>query len=205
MSQQSIKKNILTFPYISFRFQEKKLYVEIETERLYIRSYEDRDFENCIRLYSDPMITKYFDHGVPRTRKEVEDLIDERGNKYFNKGEPFGLFSLFYKENNAFIGQADLFPTEEPGTVEVGCILQKKFQHQGLGTEAVKALIVDYVNELNSRKYTYKGFSILKVLGTVHPKNTPSNKLVRKCGMRADKFQERFGNPRIWYFYKVRN
>ncbi len=196
--QQLLFKNLQSPCSILFKIEDNKLRVEIETERLYIRSYNEKDLNDCILLYGDPTITKHFDHGIPRTETEVKELIKDRGSKYFDNGEPFGLFSLFFKETGNFIGQADLFPTSIPTTLEIGCILQNEFQHQGLGTEAVKALIVDYINELNK-----KGFAIDTVMGTVHPENIASNKLVKKCGMKANKFQERFGNPRIWYYYKV--
>lgn len=188
---------------ISIQQNNQKISATIETERLIIESYKDRDFQNCIQLYGDREITRYFDHGKPRTYIEVQQLIEERGKKYFENGEPFGLFSLFLKEDGRFIGQADLFPTDEPGVLEIGCILLKQFQRMKYGTEAVKALIIDYIDDLIHRNIKDRGMSLYKILGTVHPDNLPSNMLVRKCGMQVNKFQERFGNPRIWYYYEI--
>ncbi|MFZ0565209.1 MAG: GNAT family N-acetyltransferase [Chlamydiales bacterium] len=188
-------------PKISFNFQYHELQVKIETQRLYICSYQDNDFENCVSLYGNKEITKYFDHGKARSRVEVENLISERGKTYFIKGQPFGLFSVFSKYSMNFMGQVDLVPTNELGTVEIGCILHKQYQDQNFGTESVIALAVHYVDELNFRNIKFNGKAICKVMGTVHPKNVPSNKILKKLGMTFDKYEERFGNPRLWYSY----
>ncbi len=104
-------------PRISFQLDGNELFVEMETDNLYVRSYKDEDFENCVLLYGDEGITKFFDHGKPRSRKEVEDYVAQRGRRYFNRGEPFGLFSIFDKQDMSFMGQVDLLPTGEPGVV----------------------------------------------------------------------------------------
>ncbi len=186
---------------ISFHFSFKSLQVQIETERLYIHSYRDNDFENCLSLYGDQEITKYFDYGKPLSRDEVNQLILEKGHKYFAKGEPYGLFSIFNKEDMSFIGQFDLMPIGEPGVVEIGCILHNQSQNQGFCTEIIKTFINDYIEELNYRNFKCNGLSIIKVIATAHPKNNASNKIVKKIGMAFEKFEKRFGNPRLWYSY----
>jgi [ribosomal protein S5]-alanine N-acetyltransferase len=186
-------------PHISFHFERDSLQVEIETGRLFICSYRDSDFENCVSLYSDKEITKYFDYGNARTRNEVTAIVQEKAIKYFSQGKPFGLFSIFRKNDMAFIGQIDLLPSEEPGVLEIGFILHKQYQNQGFCTEAAKALIFEYVEELNSKAFKYNGIPISKIIATVHPENKSSRKLLQKIGMTLNKIQERFGNIRLWY------
>lgn len=192
---------IASYPIISLHNDNSALKVEIETDRLYIRSYLEEDFENYVSLYGDTEITKYFDHGKPRSRLETEKLIEETGNKYFREGEPFGSFSIFDKKTMAFIGQVDLVPCEEPGSVEIGCILCRPYQGMGYSKEAIRALVVDYVNELNNKNFNSKYLPIEKVIATAHPDNAASHKIVKGLEMKFDKFQERFGNPRLWYSY----
>lgn len=187
-----------------FLSEEKSgVQVEIETPRLLIRSYQANDFENCLALYGNPKVTKFFDHGKPRSKEEVRDLVREKGVKYFKKQKPFGLFSIFLKNSMTFIGQIDLLPSEKPGVVEIGFILFTKYQNKGFGSEAVKAFLTDYINELNAKGYTCRGSVIKEVMATVHPSNIPSKKLMEKMGMQFKKFQDRFGAPRLWYSYKL--
>ena len=194
-----ITEKSLSKPIISFQFTRDALTVSIETERLLILSYQENDFENCVNLYGDRLITKYFDHGVPRSRTEVKELIFEKTHKYFTRKHPYGLFSIFLKEKMLFIGQIDLLPMECPKTLEVGFILRKEFHNQGFCLEAVKALIFDYVDEINNRLFDDDSSQVNKIVATVHPENFSSRKVLIKCGMSIEKFQERFGNPRLWY------
>lgn len=181
---------------ITFSMEKESLYIEIETENLYIRSYNNNDFDLCFQLYSDPKITKYFDFGVPRTKSEIINLT-EKGRSFFENKQPFGLFSIFLKNTKSFIGQVDLFPTDRVDTVEIGCILFKEFQGKGYGTESVKAIIFDLVKKINLSGLLEN--QIKKVMGTVHPKNIASQTVVKKCGMEPYKVKTRFNNPRVWY------
>jgi ribosomal-protein-alanine N-acetyltransferase len=183
----------------SFRFKSNDLQVAIETERLLIHSYKDTDFEDCISLYGNEAIIKYFDHGKARTNHEVESLVYEKGSKYFSQGKPFGLFSIFHKETKVFIGQIDFLPSDELGVIEVGFILHAHYHNQGFCSEAVKSIIFDYVETLNNGNFQCDELPINKVMATVHPKNASSRKVLLKAGMTLEKIQDRFGQPRLWY------
>ena len=193
-------ENTKTFcPLITFNCINNTVRVEIETERLYIRSYKDEDLENCIKLYGDQSLTKYFDDGRPKSRHEVIKLTDENGKKFFETGAPFGLFSIFLKSDMSFIGQIDLIPLDAPETVEIGCIFDRKYHNQGYPGEALRAFLFSYVKKLNHQGYTYHGMSIKKVIATVHPANKASKRLVHNLGMTFEKIEERFGHPRLWF------
>ncbi len=200
-----VAKKLAVKSKVDFIYKGKELFVGIQTDRLYIRSYRPEDFKDCVALYGDPTITQYFDHGRSRSRNEVEELIHEKGNKYFLQGEPFGLFSIFYKDDMSFLGQIDLLPSDEPGEVEIGFILHEKFQNQGFCTEAVRAFLFDFVEEINNHGFKCKGMPITRVIATAHPENEPSKALLKKVGMTLDKFQERFSSPRLWYSYPLTN
>lgn len=175
--------------------------VEIETRRLYIRSYDARDYENCISLYGDEKLTKYFDGGKPRSKNEVENLVNEKGVKYFRDGIPFGLFSIFNKENMTFIGQIDLIPFDNKGTVEIGFILLREYHNQGFCQEATRAFILDYVNELNRSPFKFFQIPITKIVATTHPENYASKRVMEYVGMNFEKSLNRFNQPRLMFSY----
>lgn len=185
--------------HIAFRTTSNYLRVYIHTKRLIIRSYQDVDFENVISLYSDECIMKYFDHGQPRTKTELEHLIAEKGEKYFSRGQPFGLFSIFCKNSGAFIGQVDFMPFEEVGVAEIGFILHWKYHNQGFCSEVVRAMLFDYVKALHKKHFVCNELPIRKVIATVHPENNASRRVIENFGMTFDKAQKRFGHPRLWY------
>lgn len=184
---------------VLFAREDNGLKVTIETKRLIIRSYQDSDFDDCAKLYENEKLTKFFDHCKPRSRQEIQELINSK-IKYFSNFEPFGLFSIFRKKDGAFIGQVDLMPFEEPGVVEVGCIFDRNYHNQGFCPEAIRAILFDYVNALNANGYTSKGEVIYKILATAHPKNHASKRIIKNLGMVFEKMEERFGHPRLWFY-----
>ena len=173
--------------------------ITIATGRCLIESYKTKDYSKCLALYGDPLISKYFDHGKPKSEEEIKQLIKDRSEKFLKAGVPLGLFSIFDKFSGEFIGQCDLFPAEEPGTLEVGCILSKPYQNKGIGTEVVRTLIHDYVTFLNVNGITYNGRAFERIIGTAHPNNKASNGLIHKLGMTFEKEEMRFGHPRGWF------
>lgn len=200
--QDQILENIKK-PLIKFFDKNGHVKVEIETSRLVIRSYDNSDFENCLALYGDPIVTKLFDFGKPFTKEEVLELVLEKGHSLFRKKIPLGLFSIFLKEDMSFVGQVDLMPFTESGTLEIGCILHRRYQGQGIGTEVVMIFLENYIDELNKRGYKYHGRPFKRVIATAHPKNVASNALIKHLGFTFNRFEERFGKPRLWYTYKV--
>lgn len=191
---QQTKKNIV----VEFSSKKNGLQIEMETERLLVRSYEQEDFDKCVKLYEDKVLTRYFDNGEPRSRKEIEELIQDK-TKYFLNFEPFGLFSIFRKEDMTFIGQIDVMPYEQPGVVELGCIFDRRYHNQGFCPEVLRAVIFEYIKILNKKGIKCNGQLVYKVMATVHPKNFASKRIIHNIGMQLDKTEERFGNPRLWY------
>ncbi|MBX3718726.1 MAG: GNAT family N-acetyltransferase [Parachlamydiales bacterium] len=192
--------NFLQVEELSFNFNDQKLDIHRRTEHLYIRSYLSEDFDRCVALYGDKEITKYFDHGEPRSPAETLDFINERGRRYFDQGQPFGLFSVFLKENRAFIGQVDLVPTGIPGEVEIGWILRKEFQGHGYCSEAVLNFLLPLIEKIREMGFESNGLVVNRVIATAHPENIASNRMIQKAGLSLYQKQLRYGGkPRNWY------
>lgn len=183
--------------------ESNHLQIFIKTERLLIYSYDKtRDFENSVKLYGDPQITKYYDAGQVRSRDEVAQLVANYAVNYFEKDEPFGLFSVFTKEDHSFIGHLDFRPTPIPGTAEIGYILHKVFHGKGFGIEAVNSMIKGFAAEIIKRGYQILNSPIRSIRAAVHQDNKASIKLLEKVGMT---FKESFGldSPGLWYSMDV--
>ena len=56
---------------------------------------------------------------------------------------------------------------------------------------------------MNEQFFRSNALPIVKVIGTVHPENYLSRGLIKNIGITFDKFQERFGNPRLWFSLNV--
>lgn len=187
---------------ILFNFIGEAVEVEIHTERLLIRSYKLEDFEKSLSLYGNASLVQFFDHGKPRSKEEVEILINQ-STLYFAKGEPFGLFTVISKDTGCFLGHIDVFPGTDPSICEIGYIFDENHHGQGYCTEAVKNLIFAYLITLNKKASLFLNSPISEVIATVHPKNVASRKILEKVGMTFVKSQNRFDNPRLWYSLKL--
>jgi len=174
--------------------------IKSSTPRLQIKSYDPSDYKNSFSMYTCPILTRYFDHGKPRTKPEVDTFISKRGTYYFNKGTPFGLFSVFLKENNAFIGQVDLVPTGKPGEVEIGWIFKKDYQNFGFCSEVITFFLMPFIQNLIREEVQSSGVVINRVIATAHPENKASARIILKAGLTFFKKELRYeGNPRNWY------
>lgn len=189
---------------ISKKVLENKLIVEADTPRLFIKSYTPHDFEECVTLYGNSHITKYFDHGAPRTRSEVKSYVNQRGTFFLDNKEPFGLYSVFLQDRCTFIGQVDMVPSDEPGTAEIGWIFKKEYQGKGYCSEAVLSFLIPLARNLAANQVCILGQNIDTLVATAHPDNKASKAIIRKIGMTFVKSQERYGGkPRYWYTYKL--
>lgn len=173
--------------------------IKIETDRLLIRPYNTLDFEKSVALYGNPVITKFFDYGIPRSRTEVKKLT-EKASKPFSKGHLFGLFSILKKDTMQFIGHLDCLPTKTTGIFEIGYILDQHFQKQGYCTEAMQAFLFEYIPLIKKKM---KSNPPQGIIATVHPENQPSQKILKKMGMKFNSFEIRFRNPRMKYFLAI--
>lgn len=184
----------------------KPLIIERTTRRLFIRSYNGDDYEDSLFLYSDPELTHFFDHGKPRTISEIKNYLAERGSHFFEAGCPFGIFSVFLKDDLTFIGQIDALPTEIPGEIEIGWIFKKEFQNQGYCTEAVNTFLIPLIKEVAFDGVEASGSKINRIVATAHPNNIASQKIMMKSGLSFYKKGLRYGgNPRNWYELNLEN
>jgi RimJ/RimL family protein N-acetyltransferase len=188
--------NFIFFAACSFyKTDTSALKVLIETHRLSIESYQSSHVSKSISLYSDPIITRYYDTGKPKPLYKILSFVQSSGIETFEKGEPFGLFSIFKKATHDFIGHIDLLMVQNnPQVLEIGYILFEQFHGQGFGSEAAYAMIYDYIPRLKSL-----GYPIEKVIATAHPENIASQKVLKKMGFKFDKKEDRFNQPRLWY------
>ncbi len=115
--------------------------IELDTERLLLRQWDESDFPIFYRLNSDPAVMEYFPNTLSeeesnRVAKTIQNLISERG---------WGFWAVEEKGTGNFIGFVGLhIPKPElpfSPCVEVGWRLAKEYWGKGYATEAGKAAL----------------------------------------------------------------
>lgn len=146
---------------------------KIETERLTLRKFQYTDDENMLKYWiSDPEIQSLYSEPVYRTKQEVKVLLDKFISSY--EKDDYYRWAVILKETNECIGQIAYFLVNNNNHfAEIEYCIGRAFQRKGLATEATKAVIQFGFDKINLHKVQICHKSI----------NTPSRKVIEKCGL----------------------
>lgn len=140
-----------------------------ESERLGFRLLEQGDLDELFNKVWGSTETMRFCGGAI-ARKQIPEIIEYNRGQYNTYGN--AIFAVI--KNDRLLGICGGEPDEEnPLHVELIIHLAGEYQHQGYGTEALKA----YVEWLRAgKKATY-------IYASVHPDNQASLNMTKKCGL----------------------
>ena len=143
----------------------------LATDRLIIRPFLESDYADLYEYLSLEETYRY-EPGKPITKDEAKKIAAERAG-----GTDFWAVTL--KENKEkLIGHVSLIQTEPKQfrTWEIGFIFHPDFQNKGYATEASRAVI----------DYSFRELDAHRVVGYCSTENTPSWKVLEKCGMTRE-------------------
>lgn len=141
-----------------------------ETERCLVRESTVEDVESFYRIYRDESITAYMEDLFEDREKERQYIRDYIEKVYGFYG--FGMWTVCLKETDEVIGRAGLSVRggfEEP---ELGYVIGKKWQRQGIAEEVCREILVYARDELE----------LEGVRALMHPDNTASERLCHRLG-----------------------
>ncbi|MEW9678150.1 GNAT family N-acetyltransferase [Pseudomonas sp. TE50-2] len=164
----------------------------IETPRLVLRPWAERDIEAFALVNADPEVRRYYYPAI-LTPAETRTMLAECDRHLQTHG--FGFVAVERRADGALIGGLGLSSTgdEIPGGphVEIGWILGRSHWRQGYAFEAASACLA----------HAWSTLGLPQVIGYTSSINTPSRALMQRLGMRSDP-QEDFldvtvpeGNP----------
>lgn len=148
----------------------------LETERLVLRRFGERDVDNLVELDSDPDVMRYINGGRPTARQEIESEILPAFLDYYRRFEGFGFWAAIEKSTGEFLGWFHLRPPEggaadEP---ELGYRLRKSSWGKGYATEGSRALIDKAFTELGAGRVYAETMVV----------NLASRRVMEKAGLR---------------------
>lgn len=149
-----------------------------ETKRCFVRESIPEDVESFYRIYQDKSITAYMEDLFQNKEAEIAYIREYIEKVYGFYG--FGMWSVCLRESGEVIGRAGFSMREGFEEPELGYVIGKKWQQQGIATEVCREILVYGKEQL--------GFEQVRVL--MHPENTASERLCRKLGFsRADEVE----------------
>ena len=162
----------------------------IETERLVLDLYTEKDRESFIALLTDENVMRYVDKGVMSAL--AAGALFERMQKMYAEQGVDSIWAVFSKDDGSYIGNAGIRPRpEKEQDWEISYYLIEDAWGKGYGTELAKRL-VEY------------GFEVLKlpaVYATVDYENAPSRKILEKAGMSF--FEELLDEQGPFALYRI--
>lgn len=146
----------------------------IHTDRLLLIPFRDDDVDLMQVLDADPEVVRFLGHGKVKTWEESAASLAKILNDYETYG--LGLFAVYEKDTQEFVGRAGLIPWIVEGTLlwEIGYSLQRASWGKGYASEAAYALAV----------WARSHLDVPEVLSFIQPENKNSIRVAEKIGMK---------------------
>lgn len=146
----------------------------LETSRLVLRSWLERDRDLFREINADPKVMEFF----PFRRSHAEaDALFERVNAMI-KEDGLGFYAVELKETGEAMGFCGLAPANMPGifpieAIEIGWRLATRFWGQGYITEAAQALV----------DHGFKQMKLAAIISFAVADNHRSTAVMQRIGM----------------------
>lgn len=165
--------------------------MELKTERLILRKFEENDAGRLFLMDSDPEVVKYTGSLPVKDRSESENIIRMIQKQYNEHGT--GRLAVIEQQSGLFIGWCGLkFCIEANGYKnfhDLGYRFLPEYWGKGYASEAAKASI----------EYGFKELNLDVIYADVHHENAASHHLLKKLGfIKTGEFTEPDGLC-FWY------
>jgi RimJ/RimL family protein N-acetyltransferase len=143
----------------------------VETDRLVLRAFENRDLDAYASFTADPEVMRYMGRG-PFDREEAWREIAFFLGHWRLRG--FGHWALELKQTGELVGRCGPYFPEGWPALEVGWLLGREHWGKGYATEAARAVIDHAFGDL--------GYDAL--VGGARVSNPASRRVLEKCAFQ---------------------
>lgn len=150
--------------------------LKLETTRLILRTFEERDIQPFSTYRSDPDIAKYQGWETPYSLEQAAEFTSEMCAK--KPGEPGQWYQLAIelKFSGQMIGDCTFHLFEDGKRAEVGMTIARPHQGNGYASEAVDRMV----------DYLFEQLNLHRVCANIDPRNTASICVMTKLGFRHE-------------------
>ena len=160
--------------------------MNIETARLILRPWTDRDRRPFAEMSADPAV---MEHLLPLAGREGSDRWIDRQMAHLAE-HGFCFWALEAKEDGAFVGAVGLlrvgYEAHFTPAVEVGWRVSRTFWGRGYAPEAAAASI----------RFGFEAMGLPEIVANTVPQNASSRRVMEKLGMSHDAM-DNFDYPRV--------
>ncbi len=143
----------------------------LTTPHLSLRPWTLDDAPRLFEIMQEKDIFQYFPPSPPPTLEKAERYISHQLSHWQKFG--YGHWAVTTADGQ-LAGWNGLEYLPETGENEIGYLLGASFRGQGFATEAARAAV----------SFAFQQAKMDSLIGLVHPDNTPSIRVLEKCGLR---------------------
>jgi ribosomal-protein-alanine N-acetyltransferase len=171
----------------------------IESERLIFRRIVQADFEFFARIHADSIVARYLGNGRARSIQETRALLEMFSETY--QSWELGPLAVLRKSDGVLIGRCGLsdmalevdtasgqlprvwyqrsqvpLDTKVVFEQELGYTFDRNYWGQGYASEAAARVF----------EYASSTMPFRRIVSVIHPGNTPSIKIAKRCGAQQE-------------------
>jgi RimJ/RimL family protein N-acetyltransferase len=159
--------------------------MEIETDRLTIRSFVESDIPEYAAIVADPAVTRFFGDGSPHTYEEATAYVERCIRSESETG--IARYAVILRETGELIGFCGF--KREHDHIDFGWRYARRAWGNGYATEAAAAVLDYGVNALK----------LSDIVARSAVENVGSVRVMEKIGMQFEAFGERGGRKFAFY------
>ena len=147
----------------------------IETDRLFLRPFQESDFEDLKSVWGDRETMSFYPE--PYSDKRIREGISKQINTF--EKHRYGLFAVLDKNTGAFLGDCGITIQDIDGVEEYEIGYHIKKEHWGLGYAPEAAWAV--------KRYGFETLKLRKLSSYMESTHKQSRKVAEKIGMKLEK------------------
>jgi RimJ/RimL family protein N-acetyltransferase len=150
---------------------------ELETERLKLTLYTDKDKSDLISLFTDAEVMKFVGDGV-MTEAQAEEWWQKLFNKFYPNG--VNIWAVFRKDALEYVGHAGIYPRPtKKEDWEFVYFLRRAAWGKGYATEIAERII----------RYGFEELNLPEVFTSVDNDHPASIRVMEKAGMKFLRYE----------------
>ena len=151
----------------------EKGWKELETERLVLRMFCDKDVDAYARICANPEVTRFIGGGNS-TRPEVWRSLAMLLGHWSLRG--YGMWAVEERASGELIGRVGLFNPEGWPGIELSWMLRQESWGFGFATEGARAALA----------HTFTDLKIPHIISLIDPENVASIRVAERLGQRLE-------------------
>ena len=149
----------------------------IETDRLTLRRYVENDYDDLLKLQSNPDVTRFLLYDV-RTPEQVKEALTGRlADVPMDRDGQALTVAVVLRDTGQHLGEVTLFmDSTEHRTGEIGYVFHPESHGHGYAAEATVELL----------RLGFEELGLHRIIARLDSRNTGSVKLLERLGLRQE-------------------